>query len=293
MNKQDIIDGFASVTERMAQVHEEKLEEYGISRYQEVEHPEAPVMLFSDIHRKYIRLRQQLLINPLSGVSTDWGSVARGCLDLSNYGVMGVQVAELIMSKGRQPPTWERPTEAPAPPPPSPAWFPIEQIAFVGRPEMLTMLKFLGAHEWHHDTVTTRARVFDSGIFEQEALLAFNYQLIPGKELEVIRYTRGENFLSESGTLGGLSHLGLHVDDMDKSTQMLRDQLGEVRIIQEAVTVRHTNPNIKDTRRYRYRIFDTRNTLGFFLKFIQRHIVNLEATGVDWGEPFGIVRYRQ
>ena len=297
MNKKDIIDGFNAVTTEMAYVHQEKIEEYGISRYREAGETETPIMLFSDIHRKYIRLREQLLTRRLGGQEPDWASVRRGCVDLANYGVMGVQLADLIQSNGRQPENWERlrPKPSPEPVPPPPATFPLEQIALVGRTGTVDMLKMLGATEWHLDTVTTRGIVYweSDKVIEQQALLAFNYQLIPGKELEVIRYIRGDNFLSSSGTLGGMSHLGLHVDDIDRATQILRDCMGDVSIAQDAVTIRHTNPHIKDTRRYRYRIFDTRNELGFFLKFIQRHMVVEGFKYIQWPEPFGRVDLEQ
>src|SRR6202051_835266 len=65
-------------------------------------------------------------------------------------------------------------------------------------------------------------------------------------------------------------HLHLHVSvaELDAIRKFFYSK--GIALAQEVVTQGHTNPNIRDSRRYHYVIFDTRSILGVDLKFIER-----------------------
>ena len=160
--------------------------------------------------------------------------------------------------------------------------FKIEQIALCPRhPERaIALLSKLGLEDWARDHVVASGQVFGAG-GTNEADLAFNYQSdrnisnhgevhapMGALELEVLNYTNGNNWMAHRPRRA--SHLGMHVT---------ADQLAEFRaffdsegiaVAQEVFTDSHTNPHIKDSRRYNYVIFDTFEILGIDLKFIVR-----------------------
>jgi hypothetical protein len=146
----------------------------------------------------------------------------------------------------------------------------IEQIAFHVADVRTTVEAYreLGFDSWVFDTVEA------SGIIRGRdgsnvAELAFNYDIIPGKELELICYKKGPNWLADHKAFN-LSHMGMHCD----ADQMfkIRKELDGMRAypIQEVWTTAHTNPAIRTSRRYHYLIFDSRKLLGFDLKLIRR-----------------------
>lgn len=80
--------GFESVLLEMGHLRLEKVVQYGEDRYQDRwSEPEEMWMIYSDIYRKFIRLRQQVLNGDLKGMRET-------CLDLANYGAMGVQLID-------------------------------------------------------------------------------------------------------------------------------------------------------------------------------------------------------
>lgn len=158
--------------------------------------------------------------------------------------------------------------------------FKAEQIALSVDPARrhiaLSLLHALGMNEWHEDHVVAEGSVHDEEGLTNTAHLAFNYQATSAKplELELLQYTEGRNFVDISKDHAGVNaiatHIGMHVTE---------EQLEEVREIfnrhgintsQEVQTQSHTNPAIKDSRRYKYVIFFTRPLLGIDLKFIVR-----------------------
>jgi hypothetical protein len=115
---------------------------------------------------------------------------------------------------------------------------------------------------------------------ENHALLQFNYEATAGVEigkvsadakpleLEVLHYTDGRNWMARQPNT--VSHLGMHVTGAELE-EFRRYFFGKgIGIAQEVVTQGHTNPHIRDSRRYHYVIFDTRSILGVDLKFIER-----------------------
>lgn len=163
--------------------------------------------------------------------------------------------------------------------------FKIEQIA-LAIPDAKRAQEFLekiGLTEWFHDHVVAVGNVFEIYDTQNEADLRFNYQAGNGSdegagkplELEILDYTDGINWIDENineafASEQQVSHLGMHVtsEELDGWIEFF-DHEG-IDIAQEVETQSHTNPAIKDTRRYKYMIFDTRNIIGVDLKFIVR-----------------------
>jgi hypothetical protein len=154
--------------------------------------------------------------------------------------------------------------------------FKIEQVALAPRNPRaaLRLLKAMGIAGWVHDTVRARGWVNVPGEMaertgENVADLSFNYSALDAaNELEVLKYTEGDNWLAGRGPC--VSHLGMHCDlpELRRWKAFFADR--NIAIAQEVVTQSHTNPEIKDSRRYNYCIFNTHPILGVDVKFIVR-----------------------
>lgn len=155
--------------------------------------------------------------------------------------------------------------------------FRIEQIALCPTNPTLArqLLADLGLTEWFLDNVHATG-VVRGASGENHALLSFNYQAGTGMdkdaakplELEVLHYTAGNNWMLKSPNT--VSHLGMHVSDEKLEEFRAYFYSKGIGIAQEVDTLAHTNPAIKDSRRYHYAIFDTKDILGVDLKFIVR-----------------------
>lgn len=163
----------------------------------------------------------------------------------------------------------------------TPPQFKIEQIALCPPdPEKaIELLTALGMTDWVRDIVVAQGQVrregedreLRPGEKNQEtnvAHLAFNYQAFHGKELEVLHYAAGANWMSAHGP--SVSHLGMHCDAADLFTFKEFFKRRGIKIAQEVKTLSHNNPEIAGKRWYQYCIFDTRAILGVDLKFIVR-----------------------
>ena len=117
--------------------------------------------------------------------------------------------------------------------------FKIEQIAICPKsPEQAKkLLEEMGAGEWAEDHVVAEGEVFGSP-GRNEANLSFNYDLVDGKEFEVLHYTTGKNWMGDREA--------------------------------ENDWPREVNPVIAGKRTYNYVIFDTKKILGVDVKFIVR-----------------------
>lgn len=167
-----------------------------------------------------------------------------------------------------------------------PPKFQIQQIALVvsQTPQAKDLLTKLGLDTWILDTVVASGKVFgEPG--QNTANLHFNYQAGSGSddeagkplELEILEYTEGPDWMSENASdFNSVSHFGMHVS-ADQLLQYREFFAQEgIEVAQEVVTQSHTNDYIKDSRRYNYVIFDTRDILGVDLKFIVR--LNVDGT---------------
>ncbi|QBQ72377.1 glyoxalase/bleomycin resistance protein/dihydroxybiphenyl dioxygenase-like superfamily protein [Serratia phage MTx] len=170
--------------------------------------------------------------------------------------------------------------------------FQIQQIA-LSIPDAQRAQDFLakiGLTEWFHDHVVARGFVFKDDPYKgshheevNEADLRFNYQAGTGAdegaskplELEILDYRRGDNWISENvgqddAHNNQVSHLGMHVSAEELVQWRAFFAAEDIQVAQEVNTESHTNPAIKDSRRYNYVIFDTRGIIGVDLKFIVR-----------------------
>lgn len=166
--------------------------------------------------------------------------------------------------------------------------FQIQQIALVvcSTSMAFELLTDLGLDHWIKDTVVAKGKVFGAP-GENVANLSFNYQAGSGNdetaevhkplELEILDYTDGPNWMDENGSdLDSVSHLGMHVTQEQLGQYRLYFESKGIEVAQEVITQSHTNDYIKDSRRYNYVIFDTRDIIGVDLKFIVR--LNLDGT---------------
>lgn len=126
----------------------------------------------------------------------------------------------------------------------------------------------LGDTEWFKDVVEAKGVIWRNGLIkvENRAVLQFNYDIIPGKEFELIAYVDGLNFL-EWVPPGMVSHMASHVIDIENHRQLL--QLKGWHLIQEVVTQSHTSPKVPDDRRYHYAIYE-HPAVKYRLKLIER-----------------------
>jgi hypothetical protein len=156
--------------------------------------------------------------------------------------------------------------------------FKIEQVAiYPYNPSIAKkILADLGLTDWSEDHVVAAGQVFGKpGV--NEANLSFNYQAGSGSdesagkplEFEVLNYTSGESWMDKRDYQ--VSHLGMHVNDEELEEFRAYFTSMNIGVAQEVFTQSHTNPVIKDSRRYHYVIFDTHGLLGVDLKFIVRH----------------------
>lgn len=76
---------FENTLDRIAEIRVNKCAQYGESRYEETDKEFNRWMLFSDIHRKYIRLRQQIRQSHDAGLLETY-------TDLAAYALMAVQI---------------------------------------------------------------------------------------------------------------------------------------------------------------------------------------------------------
>lgn len=148
--------------------------------------------------------------------------------------------------------------------------FIIEQVALcpLNPAAAKKLLADMGAAEWAEDHVCAAGAVFGQDA-NNEADLSFNYDAIAGKELEILNYTKGFNWMDVRG-IGRVSHLGMHCTANELVEWRRFFAVRNIRVAQEVTTQSHTNPVIDGKRRYKYVIFDTKQTLGVDVKFIVR-----------------------
>lgn len=153
-----------------------------------------------------------------------------------------------------------------------PITFRIEQLALKLNPyaheAALAFLAECGISDWVEDEVTARG-VVQGQPGENTATLRFHYNAFAGKELEILQYTEGNNWLQDfDGAI--VSHIGMHCQEFELRHWFELMGRYEVPVAQEVFTQSHTNPTIKDARRYHYVIFETRGLIGVDMKFIVR-----------------------
>ncbi len=154
--------------------------------------------------------------------------------------------------------------------------FVCDQIAIAPKDPVAAkqLLSEMGAQTWAKDHVVAEGRVFGRQSVN-EANLLFNYDLVSGKEFEILDYTDGPNWMDigPGRGRGSVSHLGMHCSMEHLSLWRKFFAARDISVVQEVLTRSHTNNAIAGKRRYDYVIFGTRDILGVDLKFIVRHIL--------------------
>lgn len=133
------------------------------------------------------------------------------------------------------------------------------------------LLAAMGVTEWADDHVVANGNVWTIKNAHNEADLSFNYDMISGKEFELLTYTSGDNWMNFRDDQ--VSHFGMHVSEEELAEWRTFFAERNINIAQEVDTESHTNPAIAGKRTYKYVIFATRRILGVDLKFIVRRDV--------------------
>lgn len=154
--------------------------------------------------------------------------------------------------------------------------FKIEQLALALNPKQrdvaMNFLSACGISNWTEDVVAATGTVFArSGA--NRAHLRFNYEAFDGKELELLEYVAGDNWLARLDA-PIVSHIGMHCSEEDlKAWRKVMAEFN-ITLAQEVWTDSHTNPRIRNCRRYHYVIYETRGLIGVDMKFIVRNIID-------------------
>lgn len=152
-------------------------------------------------------------------------------------------------------------------------WRPYDQIAICTK-QMDRRIAQIGHDlKWVRDTVTA-VNVFLHPKYTSRTPgdtfavdLAFNYDLVPTRELELIRVVRGSTVQLESHRDGDLSHLGYHIADGDDLlAEILRWMDAGFTCGQVSQTINHTGT----PKRYQYAFINTRRSIGTWTKIISR-----------------------
>lgn len=161
-----------------------------------------------------------------------------------------------------------------------------DQLAFACRDVAFQNLMADHLRDVHGATFDAEDEVVTAGVamggrhIRNKARLLFSYDLwwnsaqrsSLGLEYELLCYKEGWNWHDlrsdqHRGGLNWLSHYGKHIDTVEQNATYHK----QFRVLQEVVTVSHTNQNLRKLKRhYHYTIFDTRDIMGCELKTIRR-----------------------
>lgn len=150
--------------------------------------------------------------------------------------------------------------------------FQIEQVAIcpLDPQRAIALLEDMEAVNWTSDTVKAHGSVHGREEERSIGFLNFNYELLKNaREFEVLHYDAESNNWMRARA-PRVSHLGMHCseEELDRWKEFFRTR--GILIAQELWTDSHTNPMIRDKRKYHYCIFDTYDILSVDLKFIVR-----------------------
>lgn len=136
--------------------------------------------------------------------------------------------------------------------------------------DSVAFLSSLGFDEWHSDTATLEG-FYQGNECKVNAEMAFNYQILGGRELEFVSYEDHPEPLYQhsTGKLPFLSHLSAYVDNVAAAVENIREEHGHspYHLFQ---TGNHTNPRVAGKKFFREAIYDTRAEIGFNLKLIEK-----------------------
>ena len=125
----------------------------------------------------------------------------------------------------------------------------------------------LGFTEWSYDSADLEGTYLDEPCTIR-GNMAFNYQFLPGKELEFISYDGHPDAIYRGmGTF--ISHISSYVEDVDKSVEVVH-AITKMTPYHRFTTRNHDNERIAGKKHFREAIFDTRARFGFNLKLIEK-----------------------
>jgi hypothetical protein len=143
-----------------------------------------------------------------------------------------------------------------------------------GIEKSITEFKQMGYVNWTYDTATLDGTI-DGHPALATGYMAFNYDILPGIEYELLAYD-GQTRWDDQPIFHGerfISHISYHVENLEAEVADLTVLYGPP--VQVFETHGHTNEAIKDTKRFREAIFNTREHYGHDIKLIER---------IPWGD---------
>lgn len=129
----------------------------------------------------------------------------------------------------------------------------------------LTTIGFTG---WSFDVATLKGTYNDVPC-TIHAEMAFNYQMLHGKELEFVHY-EGHPIERYAGSGQFLSHISAYVDDVDLACREI-ERLHGIVPIHKFETSNHLNPRVAGKKHFREALFETTG-IGFNIKLIEKVI---------------------
>jgi hypothetical protein len=131
----------------------------------------------------------------------------------------------------------------------------------------------MGFDQWTRDISHLEGEMFGKPA-RSIAHMAFNYQILPGIEYELLHYEGDKRWADDMPpTAQFISHLSYHVDDAIEEMRRLLPIFGHP--VQTFETHDHTNVAIRGKKRFREVIYPTADLFGHDIKIIER---------IEWGE---------
>lgn len=100
MELDDVLKHHAKILDELAKETFTKVKQYGTDRYEEESEDVNQWMCFSDVYRKTIRLRQ--LTEDSVPISGGLDKLRETYLELANYGIMAVQIIDLMKARRKE-----------------------------------------------------------------------------------------------------------------------------------------------------------------------------------------------
>lgn len=134
----------------------------------------------------------------------------------------------------------------------------------------------LGYGKWMEDSCVQQGVVWngdDWEPFKTEALMYFNYDIVPNMVFEVIQYTNHEwlNHIVPGGLANGPITIMTQVVENLQTFLQSNWLHGSAPLIQRYRTSDHTNPYLTQHNRwFDHAVFGTRNSLGYVMKAMEK-----------------------
>jgi len=136
----------------------------------------------------------------------------------------------------------------------------------------VNFLKHLGFDQWSQDSADLVGEYYGEPSTVR-GYMSFNYQALPGKELEFVSYDGHMDFKYSANGSAFMSHISSYVDDVDDSVAFIKKQL-KMEPYHRFITSNHSNPRIAGKKCFKEAIYETTAELGFNLKLIQKVLLD-------------------